>query len=186
MKNVLKTVFALSVILFTSCEGPEGPPGFDGRDGLDGLDGLDGVNIQGKIVDIEGDFNAANEFRFRFEFGDLDVGEDDVVLAYILWDEVDLNDGSTADLWRPLPQTRLVDQGIFQYNFEHTFFDIDLFLEGDFDLSTLAPADLEDQVFRIAIVPANLVSSGKIDPLTLGEQLNSIKFDTTTIQDLNF
>ncbi|NER17695.1 collagen-like protein [Spongiivirga citrea] len=187
MKNVLKTVFALSVILFVSCEGPEGPPGFDGLDGRDGVNGLDGVNVTGQIIEIEGTFNAANDYRIFYEFPQsIEVFETDVVLVYLLFDEVDLTDGSTADLWRLLPQTRIIDQGLLQYNYEHTFIDVDIFLESDFDLSTLPAGDTDNQIFRIAVIPADEISSGRIDPDTLGKTLNSINMEESKIKEITF
>ena len=38
-----------------------------------------------------------------------------------------------------------------------------VFLDADFDLATLLPGDTEDQVFRIAILPASFGATGKTD-----------------------
>lgn len=186
MKNVLKTVFALSVILFTSCEGPEGPPGFDGLDGRDGLNGLDGINVTATLIDVEGSFNSANDFSFFYDFqDDVDTNFDFAVLAYLREREIELEDGSFTDVWRPLPTTILSDQGIYQYNFEHTFFDIEFFMEGDFDLSTLNPDFLNNQVFRIALVPADLLANGEIDVTRFGESLNKIEINSSTPTEIS-
>ncbi len=157
---VLGTFLSLFII---SCEGPVGPPGFDGLDGLDGLDGQDGINILGTVIDIEGDF-VADDYSIFYEFPQtVEVFESDVVLVYLLWDQVEDGNGEPVDVWRLLPQTRLLDQGILQYNYDFTFFDVNIFLEADFDMSTLTAGDTDAQVFRIAVLPAEMAAGSRLD-----------------------
>ena len=141
----------LSVVTL-SCEGPTGPPG------PPGFDGQDGVNILGQVYDIVGDFTPGNGYTLFSVFSEdapsVEVFETDVVLVYILWERVDDPTGP-IDVWRLLPQTRLLDQGILQYNYDHTFLDVSIFLEADFNLGSLQPGDTNNQVFRIAILPAD-------------------------------
>lgn len=165
-----KTTILLSTILaflFMACEGPQGPPGFDGldgRDGRDGVDGQDGINILGKVIDIEGTFDAGNDYSIFYEFPQsIEVFETDVVLVYLLWDQTEDGNGDPVDIWRLMPQTRIIDQGLLQYNYDYTFFDVSIFLEADFDLATLLPGDTDNQVFRIAVLPAEAAQSGKLD-----------------------
>ncbi|MBT8302489.1 MAG: collagen-like protein [Maribacter sp.] len=156
MRKISIVLTVLLSIFIISCEGPIGPPGYDGRDGQDG------VNILGKVIDIEGDFLPDDYFIF-YEFPQtVEVFETDVVLVYILWEQTVDGNGEPVDIWRLLPQTRLLDQGILQYNYDYTFFDVSIFLEADFDLITLAPGDTDAQVFRIAILPAEFAAS-KLD-----------------------
>lgn len=153
-------VFGAFLTLFLiSCEGPIGPPGFDGLDGFDGQDGQDGVNILGSVIDIEGTFSLDNDYTIGYEFpSTVEVFETDVVLVYLLWDQTEDGNGEAVDIWRLMPQTRILDQGLLQYNFDHTFFDVTMFLESDFDLATLPAGDTDNQVFRIAILPAESVA----------------------------
>lgn len=168
MKRI-STFLSLAIALVSlSCEGPEGIPGRDGRDGLDGLDGLDGVNILGQVYDITGDFTPGNNYSILSVFSEdapsVEVFETDVVLVYILWDQLDDPDGGAPiDLWRLLPQTRLLDQGILQYNYDYTFQDVSIFMEAEFDLTTLPPGDTDQQTFRIAILPADGISDAGLD-----------------------
>ncbi|MEO9511743.1 MAG: collagen-like protein [Flavobacteriaceae bacterium] len=155
--NKINTLIGIFLVAFLlSCEGPDGPPG---------VDGLDGVNILGQVVDIEGTFSVDNDYSIFFEFPQtIEVFESDIVLVYLLFDQVeDANGGDPIDIWRLLPQTRILDQGLLQYNYEHTFLDVNVFLESDFDLSTLLPGDTDNQVFRIAVVPADFGSTSKVD-----------------------
>ncbi|MEX0288609.1 MAG: collagen-like protein [Flavobacteriaceae bacterium] len=164
MKNAIHFFGLFLAIIFVSCEGPAGPPGFDGLDGRDGLDGQDGINILGKVLEIEGDFNVGNDYSLFYEFPQtVEVFESDVVLVYILWDQTEDGNGEPVDIWRLLPQTRILDQGLLQYNFDHTFLDVNIFLESDFDLATLQPGDTDNQIFRIAIMPADFNSGAKMN-----------------------
>ncbi len=188
MKKFSLVFGGLIVALFMACTGPQGPPGFDGFDGLDGLDGrdgqdgLDGVNILGQVFDIEGSFLPENDFAFLYEFPQtVEVFETDVVLVYLLWDETEDGNGEAVDIWRLMPQTRILDQGLLQYNYDHTFLDVNLFLEADFDLATLPPGDTENQIFRIAILPAEM-TQGKIDTSNIHSVMGRLNVAEENIQ----
>lgn len=157
MKKITLTLGLIVGMLFTSCTVQDG---LDGRDGRDGIDGEDGINVTGTIYEIEGTFSAENEYLLDYTFPTtVEVLETDIVLVYILWDQTVDSNNVPVDIWRLLPQTRLLDQGILQYNFDHTFFDVNIFMEADFDLGTLSAGDTDDQIFRVAILPADMGSS---------------------------
>lgn len=180
MKKIGLIFSTLVVALMISCEGPAGPPGPPGFDGLDGLDGQDGINILGTVLEIEGTFDAANEYSLFYEFPTtVEVFESDLVFVYILWDQTD--DAEPVDIWRLLPQTRILNQGLLQYNYDHTFFDVSIFLESDFDLSTLMPGDTDNQVFRIAIVPAEYGQTSRMDPSNIDAIMNLLQVEEKDI-----
>ncbi|MEA1784944.1 collagen-like protein [Arenibacter sp. GZD96] len=161
MKNVALFAFPFLALFLIACDGSDGPPGPPGRDGLDGEDG---INILGEVLEIEGDFSAANNYSLFFEFPQtIEVFESDLVLVFILFEQTQDGNGQPVDVWRLLPQTRILDQGLLQYNFDHTFLDVNIFMESDFDLSTLPPGDTQNQIFRIAVVPADFSQSAKVD-----------------------
>ena len=55
----------------------------------------------------------------------------------------------------PLPTTYFdTGGGTFLYTFNHTYFDVKFFLDGNFNLNTLGAEWTQNQLFRIAIVPA--------------------------------
>ncbi len=180
MKQI-KLVFGSLLSLFIlACEGPAGPPG---PPGFDGLDGLDGVNILGQVLEIEGDFTLQNDYSIFFEFPQTtEVFESDIVLVYILWDQTEDGNGEPVDIWRLLPQTRLLQQGILQYNFDHTFFDVNIFLESDFDLGTLQPGDTDNQVFRIAVLPADFAQGSKLNTANLEAVMSTLNVQEEDIQ----
>ncbi len=163
MKKISLVLGSLMVLLFISCEGPQGPPGFDGFDGFDGVDGEDGVNILGQVIDIEGSFAPENDYAIFYEFPQtIEVFETDIVLVYLLWEQTEDSNGEAIDIWRLMPQTRILDEGLLQYNYDYTFLDVNIFLESNFNLASLQPGDTDNQVFRIAVLPADL-TQGKLD-----------------------
>ncbi|WP_297707073.1 collagen-like protein [uncultured Eudoraea sp.] len=183
MKNIKLLFGAFLALIILSCEGPIGPPG---PPGFDGLNGADGVNILGQVLEIEGTFDAGNEYSLFYEFPQtIEVFESDVVLVYILWDVAEDGNGEPLDIWRLLPQTRILAQGLLQYNYDFTFLDVSVFLESDFDLGTLTPEYTDNQVFRIAIVPAEFAQSAKMDTSNIGEVMSSLnirEIDISRIQ----
>jgi hypothetical protein len=85
-----------------------------------------------------------------------------VVLVYILWEVANVN-GKQTDVWRLLPQTVLLDDGILQYNFDYTVADVKIFLEGTTNFNNLLPAETNNQVFRIAVLPADFIAKKSVD-----------------------
>lgn len=180
-------LFSLATAFFAlSCEGPAGPPG---PPGFDGQDGLDGVNLLGQVYDITGDFTPGNNYSLFSVFSEdapsVEVFETDVVLVYILWEQVDApGGGAPIDVWRLLPQTRLLNQGILQYNYDHTFLDVSIFLEADFDLGTLFPGDTDNQTFRIAILPADGVGAAKLDVTNMQAVLDYLGVQEASVPEV--
>ena len=155
-----------------------GPPG------LDGEDGLDGTSLLGSVFEIEGDFTAANEYSLFYDFpSDFEIYETDIVMVYILWDVVDAGNGSTLDVWRPLPQTIVLDDGVIQYNFDYTIADVKVFM--DFTVSELLPAETDDQVFRIAVLPADWAMDKSIDINSLNSVMKSLEVNPNTIKKIS-
>lgn len=156
MKRILSliTVFAL---LFTACE-----------------DGEDGVNFVGQSFERSVNF-VDPDYRVDFEIPlDIELVVSDMVLVYHLVGV----DNDNFDIWRLLPDTVYTDTGEeFQYNFEHNFDFIDVFIEAPstFDFNTLLPGDLLDQTFRVVILPVDFINSENIDVNNPNEVMSYIQ-----------
>jgi hypothetical protein len=171
MKNIILFAAFTSAILFSSCEGPEGPPG------------LSGINILGQVFEVNPNFQydvSDNTFStpiFSIP-SSIIVYESDVVLAYRFDGQADIGNGEFADIWTPLPQNVFYQDGtgdIFQYNFNYTFVDIQFIIDGNFDLTTIGNEFINNQTFRIAIVPAEFGTADlTMDDLLLGLEINTI------------
>jgi len=158
MKRILSliTVFTL---LFTACEGdpgPQGPPGFNGQDGLDG------VNFVGQSFERTINFTSTNDYIVDIEIPlDIELLETDMVLVYRFLGQID-----GFDVWKPLPETVYTDDGgEFQYNFEHNYDFVTIYLNAPatFDFNSLLDEDRLDQIFRIVVLPVDFVNSTDID-----------------------
>lgn len=150
MKNLIFAIF--SVIVLTSCEGDQGPQG------------PQGPYIVGTVFEIGGvNFNPGNDFSFLGFYSDyipagIEVYSSDIVLIYLLEKVVDGN-----DVWSLMPQTFYLSGGTMQYNYNHTLQDFEIYLQGNINLTALDPSFTQNQVFRIAVLPADFASSAKID-----------------------
>jgi hypothetical protein len=137
-----KLMFLLVLAVGVACEGPEGPIGPPGDDG---------EIIASKAFEIEVDFNEANNYAYLEPYG-FDVLSSDVTLVYALWGAE-----NGKDIWRLLPQQVFFEEGLLQYNFDFTDVDVNIFLDATFPLSALGSEWTNDQVFRVVVVPADLV-----------------------------
>lgn len=154
----------LLLILFALLAGCRGEPGYPGIDGKDGQDGKDGDSFIGLVFNGSGDFTSENEYTLYFQFpGNITVYDSDVVLVYILWEQMINNYGDPIDIWRLLPQTVVLDEGVLQYNYDYTYADVQIFLEGTIDLETLLPGEALNQYFRIVILPAAFISNNNLN-----------------------
>ena len=152
--NRILTIFALiGLVAFQACEGPEGPQGLQGEQGLQGVPGTPGVNIVATTYEATVDFTAEDGWGVVLSFPE-ELVESDVVLTYILWDV----DGEKP-IWRAVPQTIFVGSGALVYNFDFTYTDISLFLEGSVDPATLDDLWTKNQIFRIVVVPSDYPDS---------------------------
>ncbi len=184
MKKITLVLGTFLTLLVMSC-GVDGLDGRDGLNGLDGLNGVDAVNILGKVIDIEGDFTAQDDYKIFFEFPQtIEVFETDVVLVYILFDQTEDSNGEVVDIWRLLPQTLILPQGLLQYNYDHTFLDVNIFLDADFDLGTLQTGDTDNQVFRIAVIPAETTGKSSVDKSNIDAVMRSLEVVEKDIQKI--
>ena len=143
MKKLFILFALVSVSFFSSCEGDRGPQGEPG------------INILGQVFEVTVDFGPGNDYsRLISVPANIEVFESDAILVYLLEDVVPDGNGGSLDVWSQLPQTIFVSQGTLVYNFDHTFVDVRLFLDGNFNLDTLGSEFTNDQTFRIAVVPS--------------------------------
>ncbi len=174
MKKINRLFFVFSIALLTACSegipGPQGPPGEPGE------------SFIGTVFQLTGDFTAEDDFQLFFEFpSTFQVYESDAVLVYILWEVTSDNEGNPLNIWRLLPQTVVLDEGILQYNYDNTSLDVRIFLEGTLDLNNLLPAEALDQEFRIVILPADYAKNTEININNYNSLLKLLKTEKIEI-----
>ncbi|MCP9200742.1 collagen-like protein [Gramella sp. GC03-9] len=147
MKKLL-SLFAVFSLFLVACEGDQGPPGPPGQDG---------VNVVGQTFEITFDFDE-NYSEFVSIPESVEVLDSDVILVYLLEDVVD-----GSDVWSLLPQTFYLEDGEVQYNYNHTSFDVNIYLHGTVDLNSLGSAFTDNQTFRMVVVPSDFALDSNID-----------------------
>lgn len=174
MKNILLFLALFSTLVFSSCEGDPGPPGPPG--------GLVYANVFETTVrnyQYDSQYNQLYSDFISFPFT---VYESDAVLAYRLSGS-DNTVNPPADVWTLMPQSVFYNDGtgdFFQYNFNHTFLDVQFTIEGNFPLSNIDPLDATNQTFRIAVVPAEFA---KTNP-SMEKVLEVMKTGDGTVQKI--
>ena len=149
MKKLLSLILIASTIVACSSDGEVGPPGPPGQDG---------VNIVGQAFEIEADFSDPDYSVFADIPSSIEILESDVVLVY--WLEL-VDDGT--DVWNLIPQTIYFEDGEFQYNYNHTDFDVNIYLQGNIDLGTLGERYTQDQIFKIVVLPVDYAQDNNLD-----------------------
>lgn len=162
-----KLAASLSIfLLIMGCEG-QGPIGPRGPEGPPGPAGPVGQGFE-----VEADFNASNNYSQFFAFPEeVEVLDTDIVLVYLLWN-VDSETGN--DVWQQLPVSVFFNDGELQYAFDHTLADVQLFLTGDTDLSTVGDEFTQNQIFRIAVLPVDYVLGSNLDLSNMDEVMGAI------------
>lgn len=142
----LKNLICIATILILGCEGP---PGYDGLPGRDGQDGIDGTNGEESFVfEYEFDFTGP-DYEVLLNLPDnFTMLDSDVMLVYLLWKVED-----NLEVWRAVPQTLYLAEGILHYNYDFTKFDAKIFLDGTVDLDALGSAYTDAFVARVVVVP---------------------------------
>lgn len=193
MRKISIVLGALLSLFIISCEGPEGPPGFDGFDGRDGQDGLEGeAGIQGQVFEVDGvDFlyNATDNLHETIitfsDYTSFEVIKEDAILVYRYDGSVEFDDGTIADAWGLIPQNFFVAEGTLQYVSSHTLFDVQILIDGNFDLTNISTDFTQGQIFRVVIVPSEFAANGKLDKSNIETVMNAMGITEKDVQKVN-
>jgi len=162
MKRLLQFIMLFFAIAFVqACEGPEGevgPQGEPGPQGATGAQGPAGTSAPTPTTyNITGwNFTADDDWQLGINFEDMEmeVNESDAILVYRLYSAFEDDNGEVIPVWQQLPATYFLPAGMFQYGFIHTPYELAIYMQGQFDLSTLEADYTTDQIFRIVVIPA--------------------------------
>lgn len=160
--KTLMNILALGLLFsFGACTinsdepGPIGPRGFDG---VQGEPGEEAYVFEYENVSFTGpSYEVVLPIADDFDFVSLDS---DVTLVYFLWDTNEIN-GEIVEVWRPIPQSILTNDGIIQYNFDWTIYDVKLFMDAEFPLDLLTAIDTDNWIVRVVVVPGQFWDGGR-------------------------
>jgi|TARA_R100000479_G_scaffold33554_2_gene13868 hypothetical protein len=173
MKQILLFLALSTSFIFSSCEGDPGPPGPPGDAFL--------AQVFETTVDFQFDSQSQSLTSAFIEFpSNIEVFESDVVLAYQFIGQDPIID-PPADIWVQLPRSQFFNDGtgeFIEYSFNHTFFDIQFVIDGNFDVSTLGTEFTNDQAFRVAIVPAEFATAD----LTMNDIMSNSEIEVINLE----
>ena len=152
MKILSNVAFVIIFLILASCResvpGPQGPAGQDGQQAF-----------VFEYVDLT--FSASNQYELLLEIPeDFQMLDSDVVLVYFLYDFFEEED---LDLWRALPQTQFTDFGTLIYNYDFTLFDVNVFMDANFDLNLLGASFTDNWIARVLVVPGQFTNGRTIN-----------------------
>ncbi len=150
MKKILFFVLAIAATTFSSCSNSEGPRGPQGQDGID---------VRAEVFEIK-NVNFVNQNGNYSVLYNLNpaIYLDDMILVYR---RSGVSNGN--NIWQSLPKTYYFDNGgELDFNFDFTVQDIVINL-GYTDTSVLLPEYLNNQLFRVVIIPGNLTNKRNLD-----------------------
>lgn len=174
MKRIIILLAVVGMFGFQGCTGPEGPPGPPGYDGQDGQDGLIADAIE--ITNVS--FTTSNNFGIFKAFAK-PIYASDMVLVYRL---SAVTNGT--DVWSLIPETHYFSDGTldFSYDFDFTKYDVNIFMVGN-NLGTVSDQFRFNQVFRIVVIPANLING--IDKNNYNAVMSALKINDDQIQKID-
>ncbi|WP_299435834.1 collagen-like protein [uncultured Maribacter sp.] len=187
MKKIGAYIIVILSLITIACEGPQGPPGFDGFDGEDGIDAeqnrvfeIDNVNFN---YDSDANiFDTIITFSDFFNDNQFEVLSRDAVLVYRYDGTVDFADGSSEDAWSLIPQSFFVNEGTIQYTNSHTSKDVQIFIDGNFNLANISTEFTDNQLFRVVFIPNSALEVSKLDTSNLEAVLSTLNIKEADIK----
>ncbi|ERM84773.1 hypothetical protein P872_23990 [Rhodonellum psychrophilum GCM71 = DSM 17998] len=169
MKKTLIAFLITGFVALQSCEGPQGPAG---------LPGQDATNIVSEVFEQTVNFTQSNNYEEVFNFTP-PIFTSDVVLVFLEWETQNNN-----SIWRALPQTVFLEEGVLIYNFDFSRQDFRLFLETTFNAGLLPDVFTRNQKFRVVIVPGEFANA-RIDFSDYEAVMNLIGAKEGNVVDLD-
>lgn len=175
--NKIKTlaIVLVAIIGLNSCEGDRGPQGPPGQDGLIGsTKEYDNINLD--YDDQTGTYRTLLNLPYE-------IMDADAVLIYRL----ENTDNNGYPIWSQLPQNFFLNDGsTIQYVFNHTYYDIEIIIDADFDPAEFSNEEYSmytrNQTFRAVIVPSAFANDPNNNLETYQDLLNEVNNQGYKIQ----
>lgn len=172
MKNLVFFLSFVGILTFESCTFNEVDQSVDN----------DTVSQAFEIKNINFNYNSNDGFyiynTFQRSFGS-NLFDDETILIYRLTDLINSN----TPVWQIIPRTIYLSGGReIDYDFDFSKQDFTILASGNFDLE-LTPEFLDNQTFRIVIVPSNLIFS--VDVTNYSEVMKSLNLKENKIQNMD-
>ena len=173
MKKIITLFAVIGMLVLHGCTGPEGIPGRDGEKGEPGF-----VSEVFELKNVNFVNNPTDGYIIYQKLTPL-IYDSDVILIYRLAGTLN----STTPIWQPIPRTLFLTQGELDYDFDFSKQDFTIYAGGNYNLS-LTPQYLNNQTFRIVIVPGSFSTS--VDTSNYNAVMSALNIKENQIQKINF
>ncbi|AYN06521.1 hypothetical protein [Flavobacterium sp. 140616W15] len=181
MKKIITLFAIIGLVAFSSCEGPEGPEGPPGYDGLPGPPGF--VSKVMEIRNKDFAYNNVDGFYMSGVFNPL-IGDASTILIYRLVGTID----ASTPIWQLIPvNISLTNNREVYYDYDFSKEDFKIYVRANYDLETTAGDFLDNQTFRIVIIPGAFTgkSVNKPDFSDYNEVIKKYNIDDSKVKELN-
>jgi len=170
MKKIITLLAVIGMFSLQGCTGPEGPQGIPGQDGL--------IAEVFELKNVNFTYDATDGYLIYQKFTP-NIFASDVVLIYRLSGTIN----SSSPIWQPIPRTLFLTQGELDYDFDFSKEDFTIYAGGTYNLS-LTPQYLNNQTFRIVIVPGSF--SASLNTSNYAAVMSALNVNESQIQKINF
>ena len=115
------------------------------------------------------------------DFTSFEVLVNDAILVYRYDRTVSFDDGGEEDVWSLIPLNFFLEEGTIQYTSGHTVRDVEILISGNYDIANLDTGFIDNQLFRIAILPG-VAASAKLDTSNIDAVMRSLGVTEEDVQ----
>ena len=173
MKKILTLFAVIGLIAFSSCEGPEGPPGVPGTS----------ANRVFELMNVDFGANSQDGFNISGTFNPI-LADASTVLVYRLVGTID----ASTPIWQLIPiQINISNNREIYYDYDFSKEDYKIYVRANYDLETTAADFLDNQTFRIVLVPGSFTgkSVNKPDYSDYYDVIKRYNIDDSNVKKLN-
>jgi hypothetical protein len=171
MKKIILLLAIVGAFAFQGCAGPEGPQGDTG------------VTVEAEVFELRNvNFSySPSEGYTIYQTLSPQIYASDALLIYRLSGTIN----STTPIWQLIPRTLYLTQGELDYDFDFSKVDFTIYAGGTYNLA-LTPSYIQNQTFRIVIIPGYFSNKSKIvDFADYDAVMKLFSSQKTTIKVLN-
>ena len=168
MKRILLFFAVIGLTTLSSCDGDTGPQGPAGPDSE--VFELRNINFQ---------LNQNNEYTI-FQNLNPYINDADNILIYRMSGTID----SQTPIWQLIPRTLFLDEGELDYDFDFSAIDFTIYAGGTYNLA-LTPQFIQNQTFRIVIVPGYFSKNASLDYNDYNAVVKAFNIDDSNVTLLN-
>jgi len=171
MKRIFLLLAVVGLTTLSSCEGPQGPPGPQGPIGIESeVFELQNINFQ---------LDQNNEYTI-FQTLNPPILDADNILIYRMSGTIN----PQTPIWQLIPRTLYLNEGELDYDYDFSRVDFTIYAGGTYNLA-LTPQFIQNQTFRIVIVPGFFSKNSGVNLENYQEVIEAFNIDDSNVVVLN-